>query len=192
MIGDGTGLPITHTGSVSLPSSRKSFKLDEVLCVPSIKKNLISVSQLCTSNKVSVEFFPQNFQVKDLCTKDVLHQGSIKDGVYEWPQNQHSSSPLLAFSTSKTSTSSWHQRLGHPSFSVLQHIIHSNELESSALIDVSCNACSCNKSYKLLFTQSTLSSSYPLDIIFSDVWSSPVLSINNFKYYVVFVDHRTR
>ena len=49
----------------------------------------------------------------------------------------------------------------------------------------------CNKSHKLPFSQSTIMSSIPKKIIFSDVWTSPIQSINNFKYYDVFVDHFT-
>ena len=32
----------------------------------------------------------------------------------------------------------------------------------------------------------------PLDVIFSDVWSSPISSSNGFNYYVIFVDHCTK
>ena len=46
MIGDGTGLPITHTGSSNLYSLSATFTLSNVLCVPHMKKNLISVSQI--------------------------------------------------------------------------------------------------------------------------------------------------
>ena len=33
---------------------------------------------------------------------------------------------------------------------------------------------------------------YPLEIIFSDVWTSPILSIDGLRYYCMFVDHFTR
>lgn len=42
LIGDSTELPITHTGSTTLNSSHKSFHLENVLCVSSMKRNLIS------------------------------------------------------------------------------------------------------------------------------------------------------
>lgn len=41
MIGDGSGLPITHTGSTYLATSKNTFHLNNVLCVPDMKKNLI-------------------------------------------------------------------------------------------------------------------------------------------------------
>ena len=58
MIGDGSGFSITHTGSSSLHTPHNTFKLNNVLCVPAMKKNLISISQFCTSNNVSIEFLP--------------------------------------------------------------------------------------------------------------------------------------
>ena len=65
LIGDGSGLPITHSGSLSLPSTTRPLTLTDVLCVPHIHKNLISVYRLCNAYKVSVEFFPASFQMKD-------------------------------------------------------------------------------------------------------------------------------
>ncbi|KAH7543814.1 hypothetical protein JRO89_XS15G0024100 [Xanthoceras sorbifolium] len=44
MIGDGLALPITHTGSTCLKTPQTTFSLNNVLCVPSMKKNLISIS----------------------------------------------------------------------------------------------------------------------------------------------------
>ena len=46
--------------------------------------------------------------------------------------------------------------------------------------------------HKLPFSSSTLKSSHPLNIVFSDVWTSPIYSVDGFKYYVLFVDHYTR
>ena len=68
MIGDGSGLNITHSGSLHLPNKNSSFLLSNVLCVPNMKQNLISVSKFCTSNQVAVEFSPLSFVVKDLRT----------------------------------------------------------------------------------------------------------------------------
>ena len=95
MTGDGSGLSITHTGSSSLKTSYNTFQLNNVLCVPNMKKNLISISQFCTSNNVSIEFLPTAFFVKEIHTRATLLKGQTKDGVYEWPV----SPPLLFFPT---------------------------------------------------------------------------------------------
>ena len=49
-----------------------------------------------------------------------------------------------------------------------------------------------NKAHKLPFKQTSITSSSPLEYIFTDVWQCLVLSSDNYKYYVVFVDHYTR
>ncbi|RVW51530.1 Retrovirus-related Pol polyprotein from transposon RE2 [Vitis vinifera] len=128
MIGDGSGLSITHTGFSSLHTTHNIFKLNNVLYVPTMKKNLISISQFGTSNNVSIEFLPTALLVKDIQTGITLLKGNTKDGVYEWPV----SPPLLAFSSLKTTLSEWHQRLGHPAFKILKQIVSKNKLDFSS------------------------------------------------------------
>lgn len=105
MIGDGISLPISHTSSVFLTTPTSSFHLKDVLCVPKMQKNLISIALFCITNNVSIELFPTCFHVKDLRTREIFLQGETKDGVYEWPVASSPSSPILAFSTVKTTTS---------------------------------------------------------------------------------------
>ncbi|RVW20121.1 Retrovirus-related Pol polyprotein from transposon RE2 [Vitis vinifera] len=80
MIGNGSTLPITHTGFNTIPTSSRTFTLQKV---------------------------------KDLNTRTIILMGEPKDGVYEWPTTFPfvTSSPLLAFSNVKTTSSEWHSRL---------------------------------------------------------------------------------
>ena len=193
MIGNGTGLPITHTGSTKLPLSSRPLTLNNILCVPSMKRNLISVNKLCKTNNVMVQMCPYEFQVKDLRTGETLVNGKASKGVYEWPTESSSVlNNVLVFSSFKTSRSGWHSRLGHPNSQTLGHMISSFHLPVSSLSSLPCNSCHSNKTHKLPFSNTTLSSSRPLDIIFSDVWTSPIHSIDGYKYFVLFVDHFTR
>lgn len=57
---------------------------------------------------------------------------------------------------------------------------------------MSCIDCSINKSHKLPFHETDISSTRSLEILFSDVWTSPLVSVDGFKYYLVLVDHYTR
>ncbi|RVW91741.1 Retrovirus-related Pol polyprotein from transposon RE1 [Vitis vinifera] len=88
MIGDDSGLPISHTGSTSLTTPSHSFTLSNVLCVPTMKRNLISISQFCKSNNTSIEFLPSSFHVKDLHTRAILFFGCL---CYPWlrPYTSH-------------------------------------------------------------------------------------------------------
>lgn len=117
-ISDGTGLPISHIGHAKLLHNNTSFALDNILCAPSITTNLISVSKFCQTNKVSLEFFPFHFHVKDLRTgAKMLHGENIND-VYcipssVTPQVHHTTTSQLA---------EWHKRLGHPTVPVIRSI----------------------------------------------------------------------
>lgn len=82
---DGSMVPITYTGSVSLPSTTRELTLNNVLCLPRVAKNLISVYHLCNANRVSVEFFPASFQVKELHMGVPLIRGRTNKELYEWP-----------------------------------------------------------------------------------------------------------
>ncbi|KAJ0039048.1 hypothetical protein Pint_22927 [Pistacia integerrima] len=188
IIGDGSGILITHTGSTTLSSCNSTFQLNNVLCAPSIKKNLISVSQFCKQNNTSIEFFPNNFVVKDLSTGASLAKGRSNGNVYEW---QQSSSQL--FLSTKGSLNQWHRRLGHPSNRILHQITSHHSLKISKSPISNCNSCLCNKSHRLPFGPNTLSSSRPLELIYSDVWGpAPILGFAQSRYYVIFVDHYTK
>lgn len=191
MIGDGKDLRITHTGSTSMSSSTTHFHLSNVLCVPSMHRNFLYVSKFCQSNDVSVEFSHNSFSVKDRKTGAVLLSNKASGGVYSWPTPPKA--PLLAFSCSRTSIMDWHSRLGHPSSKVLTRLVSSKAIPIiPSSRSSSCNACLCNKSSKLHFAESSLSSNAPLDLIYSDVWSAPIHSLHGNKYYIIFVDHFTR
>ncbi|XP_010445858.1 PREDICTED: uncharacterized protein LOC104728598 [Camelina sativa] len=81
MVGNGTGLPISHTGLVSLLSHFKPLKLQNVLCVPEMRRNLIYLNKLCKTNNVMVQLCPYYFQVKDLHTGTTLLKGKANEGV---------------------------------------------------------------------------------------------------------------
>lgn len=192
-IADGSGFPITHMGSASLPTSSKNLILNDILCVPHVNKNLLSVYRLCNANPVSVAFFPSHFQVMDLKTGVQLLQGQARDELYEWPVSSSiKPASYLIYLDTKTTLHQWHKRLGHPSLSTLKSVVSKFSLPCSNTYVIPCNDCLLNKIHKLPFHQSSIVSSKPLQYIFSDVWQSPVLSTENYKYYLVLVDHYMR
>lgn len=186
IIGDGSGLPIANTGSLSFHSSSFSFTLNNVLHVPSASCNIISISQFCRDNNVSLVFLLNSLFVKDPQTEKILLQGHSKSGIYALHLNIFSPrSPVCHVSL--YSAIDWHHRLGHPSLSILKHINSVFNLSISSTSPFHCNACDCNKSRKLPFSQSTIDSHGPLDVIYSDVWTSPIQSYDGYRYYIIFV-----
>ena len=192
-IADGSALPISHTGTTYLKTPSTSFTWNDVLYVPNLHKNLISVYCLCNTNNVSVEFFPAHFQVKDLSTGDRLLQGRTRDELYEWPVTNQNTISLFASPSPKTTYSSWHSRLDNPSLPILQTLVSQFSLPlSSSEKQNPCSHCFINKSHKLPFYTNSITSTQPLQYIYTDVWSSPITSVDQYKYYLVLVDHYTR
>lgn len=58
VLGNGKSLSISHVGNTTLSTQSRSLNLQNVLFVPQLRNNLVSVAKLCKSNNVSVEFFP--------------------------------------------------------------------------------------------------------------------------------------
>lgn len=73
-----------HTGSSYFPCQFKSkiLSLKLLLHVPTITKNLLSVSKFAANNNVFFEFFLKCRCVKDQATNQVLMAGRLKDSLY--------------------------------------------------------------------------------------------------------------
>ena len=166
IVANGKSLPITHSGSTHINTPTSPLHLTNVLYVPTISQILISVSQLCQTNHVSIEFFPCHFEVKDLSTGTILLCGRNEHNVYKLSST--SSQPQSHYVRCQTPLDIWHGHLGHPASRTLHHTLKNNKLSFSSP-DIKCLDCLANKSHKLPFSKSTVSSSYPLEVIYSDV-----------------------
>ena len=129
-----------------------------------------------------------------------LTQGRNKDDVYEWPWlnrgNAVGTSPKKACVSVKTSLANWHHCLGHPSSRIFHFLIRKHNLPiypTELFHSFFCESCLCNKSHKLPFGVSSLQIRGPLDLVYSNVWgSSPIESIDGFRYYLIFIDYFTK
>ncbi|KAH9753212.1 retrovirus-related pol polyprotein from transposon RE1 [Citrus sinensis] len=90
VIGDGHGLSITHVGDAcfTYKGSNVAYKsthilLKDMLLVPDITKNLLSISKLTTDNNLSIEFTGDVCYVKDSLTRQVLLKGLAEKGLYK-------------------------------------------------------------------------------------------------------------
>ncbi|GJR79239.1 ribonuclease H-like domain-containing protein [Tanacetum coccineum] len=84
----------------------------------------------------------------------------------------------------------WHQRLGHPRGEVMCHLVSSNFISyNKEKPPVLCHACQLGKHVRLPFVSSSTMISSCFDIIYSDMWTSPIPSLSGFKYYVLLLDH---
>jgi hypothetical protein len=61
---DGNHMVISHTGYSKLQTPHSTFHLNDILCIPSASKNLLSIHKLCPDNNVFIEFHPWFFLIK--------------------------------------------------------------------------------------------------------------------------------
>lgn len=105
-VGNGQGLAIYNTGISSFSnSSHQKFNLKDILHVPSITKNLLSVQKFALDNNVFFEFHPYHFLVKDRATKTLVLSGTSSTGLYTLPIKRRSSTSPSAHLAVKPSFS---------------------------------------------------------------------------------------
>ena len=62
-VGNGQELPVTHIGNGKLANPSHAFKLDNILCVPQLASNLLSVHKLCLQNNAFCYFDAYKFLI---------------------------------------------------------------------------------------------------------------------------------
>ena len=122
----------------------------------------------------------------------------IKDGVYPIPPlSTLSSSPVssIGFVAVSNRALPWHKRLGHPCSKILHsslfdflsiHVPVNNDICSQ------CPACISAKMHKISVPKHVSDSTFPLELIHSDVWGlAPIVTKLGQRFYVIFVDDFT-
>jgi hypothetical protein len=148
----------------TLPGSTSSFSLRNVLVVPSLVRNLLSVRQFTRDNHCTIEFDAFGFSVKDLQTRCVILRSNSSDGLYAVPATPQAN---LA-----TSTNLWHHRLGHPRATTLDLLRQNNFISCNKSAHTLCHSCQLGKHVRLPFGNSSSVSSLPFELIHCDVWTS--------------------
>ncbi|KAL3516301.1 hypothetical protein ACH5RR_023203 [Cinchona calisaya] len=81
-VGNDELLDISHIGSTTLDVGQKQLSLSNVLVVPNIKHNLLSVSQLTSDQPYKFEFSYDGFLIKDRNTKAMIARNKRQGGLY--------------------------------------------------------------------------------------------------------------
>lgn len=175
---DGNTVEITHIGTVKFSDD---LSLSEVLCVPTFKCNLISVAKLTLHSSCQLTFTPTHCLLQDHILRREKGIGELQDGLYKLHTTQLSQSyPLPCPLASKSSLSCnkvmcnsvidvslWHNRMGHPSITIL------NKLQFIAPHSVNfkdCDICHLSKQHILSFSQSEHKANEIFQLIHLDVW----------------------
>jgi hypothetical protein len=179
---------ISSIGHSTLHTHNTNLHLHNILHVPSASKDLISVHRLASDNNIFFEFYPTFFLIKDRTTKKIPHQGRCEGGLY--PLESRGSPNKQAFGVNKPSTSRWHSRLGHPSFSIVDRVLRNNNLpcHGEKNVESVCDSCQRAKNHQLPYSLSDSVSKAPLELIHSDIWGPAPPSVGRYSYYVSFID----
>lgn len=187
-VSNGASLRISHVGSsfVSTPSGQ--FRLSNMLHVPNIAVNLLSVHRFATNNNCVFYFDASVFCVKDKAARRMFFQGQSENDLYPFPlslqSSQSNKTRPSAFIGEKVNAPVWHSRLKHPASAILRHLLSEFKLplHGSSKFDSFFSNCQLGKSKKVPFLNSTSLSSQPLELlVHCDLWgSSPKQSISGY------------
>lgn len=164
-------------------------RIENVLHVPGLKKNLLSVGQ-CTSRGYDFKF---KSKYVELTAREEIIAIGVKqlNGIYRMflevikPDRNE-------INLTVTSVKVWHERLAHLNVLAIKELTSANLIQRIKIEekgDFFCEPCQLGKSLKLPFKNKVKRLSAPGEFIHSDVCGPmPVESVNGARYYVLFKD----
>ncbi|XP_078427688.1 DENN (AEX-3) domain-containing protein isoform X1 [Wolffia australiana] len=171
----------------------KGVILKDVLHVPELKANLLSLTQLVVDTGWR---FTLDSDSCFLCIKDtgkkissVRQEGGLlllddleEDDNHRVVYNTKSAERFILL----------HRRLGHPSFSLLKHV-YPNLFKGIIIDDLICESCQFAKHKRTVFPVSNHRSSAAFECVHSDVWGPcSTTGLFQHRWFILFVDDFTR
>ena len=99
-VGNGHTLPIMCHGNSTLTTPTSRFQLNNILVVPSLICNLISVRQFTKDNNCTIEFDAFGFSVKDFPTRRVILRCNSAGDLYTIAPAASSAAPHASLAIS--------------------------------------------------------------------------------------------
>jgi transposase InsO family protein len=199
IIANQMSMPVKCSGDTQITTRVKNSQFDitvrNILCIPNLTTNLLSVSQLVANgNTVSFK--------KNIChihnqQKVLIGVAELENGVYKL-NTVKSEKVLAATVVQATDAKTWHRRLGH---------INSNDLErmkggavegvfyneKADIQKSNCQVCCEGKQTRLPFPSANHRSKKLLEVVHSDLCGPmETKSIGQAKYFLLFVDDASR
>ena len=197
MVGNGDVLQITHIRQASIESGNNSLQLNDVLLVPDIKKDLISISKLTFDLPLKFEFDGDGFLIKDRSTNRIVARGTKKDGMYALAEESKDGFNTTIFFSSRfrrVDNECWHKLLGHPHQRVVDHLQIKKfiSLDLKNKFSTICTSCQLGKSCRLPFLSIEREIKTSFHKIHCDLWGPALVrSREQFQFYAIFIDDYT-
>ncbi|WZZ50369.1 hypothetical protein YC2023_050476 [Brassica napus] len=185
MIANGTRIPIEGVGNLKLFEKNST-----AFYLPQFTSNLISVKKATVDLDCQVVFRPNEVKFQDLKTGRVIGRGDSKHQLYHLQTTEAPSlveSVCLSSTTDRCDNLTWHARLGHPHAKAIELI-----LPSMAFNHLECEACILGKHCRTVFPTSETRYENCFDLVHSDVWTAPCMSRDSHKYFVTFIDEKSK
>ncbi|KAH9681068.1 hypothetical protein KPL71_026802 [Citrus sinensis] len=191
-MGDDHALEITGIGTIKMKMFNGTIRtIGEVRHVNSLKKNLLSLGQIDNHEcKTHVE----NGIMKIVKGALVLMKAEkIGANLFMLKGETLQEADACVASNEEEATIMWHLKLGHMSEQGLKILSERKLLPGLKSVSLPfCEHCVTSKQHRLKFSRSIARSKCILDLIHSDVWESPDISIGRAKYMVTFIDDYSR
>jgi hypothetical protein len=179
-LGDNYQYPIKGVGESNHKlNSGNSLKMKDVLYVPGLKKNLLSISAL-EKKAFRVAFIDGEVLMwaKGETLNEAIIIGSEENGLYKLKGHLEAAMTHAI----ENSCEIWHRRLAHINYKALPYICKADH-------EGVCNGCAQGKNIKNPFPKRDSKAEGVLELIHSDVCSPmPSSSISRYVYYVSFID----
>jgi len=192
-MGNGHALEVIGVGIVKIKMYDGIVRIiQEVRHVKDLKKNLLSVGQL---DNLGCKIHTEGGILKVVRGNLVVMKAEkIMANLYVlMGDTLQESNATLASMSKEEAVMMWHRRLGHMSERGLQILAERDLLPGLKEVDLPfCEHCVISKQHRLKFARSTTRSKNILDLVHSDVWESPEVSLGGAKYFVSFIDDYSR
>lgn len=197
-LADGTVIFSAGIGSVILhphPSSGcgSAFSIHNVLFVPDLRTNLLSVFYLTRNQGFSVDIddkFINFWRAKKKTFRGTINSFST---AHLDVSTEHFETAAAASASLAVSIDVWHNRFAHRSYHMLEKLRKSNSVEGYDVTPESpaggkCVSCIEGKLTRAPHTQTATRATRPLERVFTDVHGPILRSREGFEYWLVFVD----
>ncbi|MCO5612630.1 hypothetical protein L7F22_066899 [Adiantum nelumboides] len=193
--------PIKGVGKILITiSDGLDLCLPDVLYVPGIKKNLLSVSSLA-KNGLRVIFEDDRCIVRDRENGySLITTGTLENGLFVLDRYEKQIQACIAETKTQAMQDAelWHARFGHVGYGSLMTLQRHNMVHDLSLLEMPprhvCEGCVLGKMHRFAFSQDgSVRATRKLQLVHSDV-CGPMRtpSVGNSLYFVTFIDDFSR
>lgn len=128
VVGNGKGIRVSRIGKTTVSFGDRQFLLSNILLVPHLKYQLLSVQRFAKYNSCFSKFHGSHFLVKDETSRKVLIQGPTEAGFYKLPGSElkQLQQRIQVNKAQVLSHTDWRHCLGYANFDSEMKALHSD------------------------------------------------------------------